>query len=383
MNSEHKTVKPASIIIVDDTPANLELLAGMLKQRGYRVRTAPSGKLAIQAAQSEPPDLILLDINMPEMDGYEVCRILKENGTTRDIPVIFITAMDRDMDEERGLSLGAVDYITKPIRLPIVMARVQNHLQMKMQRDEIEAEVMARTADLDVANRELKSEIAERMKAEETIMKSLREKEMLIREIYHRTRNTIQVILGTIVLQVAKFSANPEMDQLVKNTENRIHVISLVHEMLYKSQDLSQISIKEYIQDLTVLMKKSNRLSDDSITFTITIDEQKFLIDTAIPLGLILNELITNSFKYAFPGKIKGIIDIKLTLEKSGNYLLKYSDNGVGVPDGFDFRNRGSLGMELIHSIGEKQMLGKVHMENNNGIRYSLEFPGNLYKARV
>ncbi len=168
---------PPSIMIVDDMPANLEVLSDALTESGYRVRSAPSGRLALQAAHSDPPDLILLDIMMPEMDGYEVCRRLKEDGATRDIPVIFITAMDREMDEERGLSLGAVDYITKPIRLPIVMARVQNHVRMKMQRDGIEAQVMARTAELDAANRELKSEIAVRTRAEEE-----RERTLLLQE---------------------------------------------------------------------------------------------------------------------------------------------------------------------------------------------------------
>ncbi len=168
---------PPSIMIVDDTPANLEALSDALAVSGYRVRSAPNGRLALQAALSDPPDLILLDIMMPEMDGYEVCRILKENGATRNIPVIFITAMDRDLDEERGLSLGAVDYITKPIRLPIVLARVKNHVQMKMQRDGIEMEVMSRTAELGAANRELKIEIAERTRAEEERERTLHQQE--------------------------------------------------------------------------------------------------------------------------------------------------------------------------------------------------------------
>ncbi len=226
-------------------------------------------------------------------------------------------------------------------------------------------------------------DITQRKQANETIIKSLREKETLIRELYHRTKNTMQVIRGIIVLQAAKYSNNPEMDQLVKNTEDRIQAISLVHQMLYQSQDLSKISIKDYIQDLTALSIKSYSLSEEIIVFNIAVDDQKFLLDTAIPLGLILNELITNSLKYAFPDGRKGKIGIRLTLEKSGNYLLKYSDNGIGVPDGFDFRKRNSLGMKLIYSIGEEQMLGKLIIENNKGIKCTLEFPGNLYKARV
>ncbi len=226
-------------------------------------------------------------------------------------------------------------------------------------------------------------DITERKQAEESLIKSLREKETLIREIYHRTKNTMQVVRGIIVLQSAAFPENSEMQQLVKNTEDRIDAISLVHQMLYQSQDLSQISIKEYIHNLAELILQSYSLSSDRISFNIIIDEQLFLIDTAIPLGLILNELITNSLKYAFPDNRKGIITITLTIKELGKNILFYSDNGIGVSEGFDFRNNNSLGLKLIHRIGEKQMLGKLQMQNINGISCLFEFPGNLYKARV
>ncbi len=226
-------------------------------------------------------------------------------------------------------------------------------------------------------------DITERKLAEEKILKSLREKELLIRELYHRTKNTIQVVRGMIVLQALQFSGNTEIRELVKNTEDRIQAISLVHQMLYQSQDLSQISIKEYIQNLSSSIFESYNISSDKIVFIFNIDEQSFLLDTAIPLGLIINELITNSIKYAFPEKRKGVINISLLKDKSGNNILHYSDNGVGFPDNFDFRNSSTLGLKLIYSFGEDQMLGSITMENNIGIRVSFTFPDNLYKARV
>lgn len=128
-------IRPPTILIVDDTPENLSVL-GELLQPTYRVRATNSGKRAIQIAMADPtPDLILLDVMMPEMDGFEVLQELKASGTTRNIPVIFVTAMDGTSDEERGLDLGAVDYITKPIRPSIVLARVRTQLELKAARD--------------------------------------------------------------------------------------------------------------------------------------------------------------------------------------------------------------------------------------------------------
>ena len=123
MNNNEKTV-----LIVDDVAGNLDVLSGILKNE-YRLKIATNGKKAIQIANgSEKPDLILLDIMMPEMDGYEVCRKLKQSHRTKDIPIIFVTALGEVKDEAKGLNLGAVDYITKPVSPPIVKARVRNQL---------------------------------------------------------------------------------------------------------------------------------------------------------------------------------------------------------------------------------------------------------------
>ena len=120
-----------NILLVDDTPANLLLLVRMLTERGYQPRTVLSGKLALQAARAEPPDLILLDITMPEMNGYEVCAQLKADAALKDIPVIFISALNETMDKVKAFRVGAVDYVTKPFQFEEVYARVQTHLQLR------------------------------------------------------------------------------------------------------------------------------------------------------------------------------------------------------------------------------------------------------------
>ena len=119
------------VLIVDDTPANLRLLAQMLAENGFQVRPVPDGALALAAVQAEPPDLILLDIRMPEMSGYEVCERLKADPTTVDIPVIFISALDAVQDKIKAFASGGVDYVTKPFRVEEVLARVETHLSLR------------------------------------------------------------------------------------------------------------------------------------------------------------------------------------------------------------------------------------------------------------
>jgi two-component system sensor histidine kinase/response regulator len=120
-----------NILVVDDTPANVLLLVKMLKERGYNPRPVPSGKLALEAARVEPPDLILLDIMMPEMNGYEVCQQLKADRLLKDIPVIFISALDGTIDKVKAFHVGGVDYVTKPFQFEEVYARIQTHLQLR------------------------------------------------------------------------------------------------------------------------------------------------------------------------------------------------------------------------------------------------------------
>src|SRR5262245_44432041 len=110
--------RAGNVLVVDDTVENLKLLSGMLEDEGYDVRPVPSGAMALQAVEAEPPDLVLLDINMAPMSGYEVCERLKANPATRDIPLIFVSALDDTLDKVRAFSLGAVDYVTKPFQLP-------------------------------------------------------------------------------------------------------------------------------------------------------------------------------------------------------------------------------------------------------------------------
>lgn len=143
-NPTPETSPRGNILIVDDTPANLRLLSNMLAEQGYKVRSVISGKMALTTARAAPPDLILLDIRMPEMDGYEVCEHLKAGESTHDIPIIFISALDAAQDKVKAFAVGGVDYVTKPFQLEEVLARVETHLAVRNLQKSLRREIIER-----------------------------------------------------------------------------------------------------------------------------------------------------------------------------------------------------------------------------------------------
>jgi adenylate cyclase len=165
MNDHPLPAAPQDILIVDDMPDNLRLLSTMLTCYGYQVRKAINGQLALQGAQLSPPDLILLDINMPKMNGYQVCEKLKLSEKTKDIPVIFISALDDVMEKVKAFEVGGVDYITKPFQIEEVLARVQNQLSLRL----LQSQLQLQARELHDRNSRLQEEIAERQRAEESI----------------------------------------------------------------------------------------------------------------------------------------------------------------------------------------------------------------------
>ena len=156
----------ANILVVDDTPANLQVLAGMLKERGYKVRPVPGGKLALLAAQRDPPDLILLDINMPDMNGYEVCGHLNADERLKGIPVIFISALTEPLDKVKAFATGGVDYITKPFQMEELHARVETHLKLRR----LQLELEETNARLERANRRMSRDLEAAAKIQKTFL---------------------------------------------------------------------------------------------------------------------------------------------------------------------------------------------------------------------
>ncbi|MCF2150451.1 ATP-binding protein [Desmonostoc muscorum LEGE 12446] len=163
MLNESLKFPKADILVIDDTPENLNLLSAMLTEQGYKVRSVTKGSTGLRGANAVPPDLILLDVNMPEMNGYEVCQNLKANDRTREIPVIFISALGDVLDKIKAFAVGGVDYITKPFQLEEVLARIENHLTIRQLQQQLQAQ-----------NQQLQQEIDNRTKAEEKFTKVFR-----------------------------------------------------------------------------------------------------------------------------------------------------------------------------------------------------------------
>jgi PAS domain S-box-containing protein len=163
MHSQPNSTPKADILVIDDTPENLNLLSAMLTEQGYKVRSVTKGSTGLRGAQTTPPDLILLDINMPQMNGYEVCEGLKADARTSDIPVIFISALGEVVDKVKAFSVGGVDYITKPFQVEEVLSRIETHLSIRRLQKHLQEQ-----------NVQLQQEIRERERAEEKFAKAFR-----------------------------------------------------------------------------------------------------------------------------------------------------------------------------------------------------------------
>jgi len=179
---ERERTAPPEILVVDDASANLQLLSNILSEHGYRVRPAKNGALALRSVAAKAPDLILLDVKMPEMDGFEVCRRLKAEAWSRDIPVLFISGLGEVVDKVKGFEAGGQDYIIKPFASEEVLARVKIHLRLHELTERLEYLVSQRTAELIQANRMLEQEIAERQRAEVELTRYREQLEEIVRE---------------------------------------------------------------------------------------------------------------------------------------------------------------------------------------------------------
>lgn len=232
----------------------------------------------------------------------------------------------------------------------------------------------------------------ELMDAKEHLAGMLSERETLLRELYHRTRNNMQIIISMLDLRAATISHIPETRELVADTRTRIHAMALVHEKLYESGDLSRIDIRSYLEELAGVVVSS--YADDSSVrpgLRLELERRMVILDTAIPCGLVVTELLTNSMKHAFSDDHaieagqRGEIAISMNFENGERARLSVSDNGAGVPEGFSFHAHARLGVQTILALAEEQLAGSVsfHSDPGAGVTCTVEFPLNSYFERV
>jgi len=225
-------------------------------------------------------------------------------------------------------------------------------------------------------------DISERKKAERAVQASLDEKEILLRELYHRTKNNMQMIMALLGLQRHSLH-DSALQSAFLDAEGRIRSMALVHQQLYEAKDLSHVNMHHYLTALTTLLTESFHINPEKISLQLSLQDVEVLIDTAIPCGLILNELVTNSLKYGFPGDRTGTISISVARSEDGQITLKVSDNGVGWAADFDLKRDSGLGLQNVVLLGERQLRGTVTFRNDHGLECTLVFRDEGYHPRV
>lgn len=413
------------VLIVEDSVTQAEQLRYILETNGYQVRVANDGKKALVSINERKPTIIITDVVMPNMDGYELCRTIKGDDDLSDIPVIIVSYLSNVKDVIKGLESGADNFIIKPYDATYLLSRIEYILDnYKRSSDEMTESVleityngmqycikstrqqildfllstyetaMQKNMDLVKTQEELekfnddlekivdertvslKNEIIARKRVEEEINASLKEKEILLQEIHHRVKNNMQIISSLLRLQSDSIE-DEQYHEMFKDSQNRIITMSLVHEKLYQSSNFSEINFGEYIRDITNNLAQS--YCRHGITLTIDTEDILLGINFAVPCGLIINELVTNSLKHAFPAGKEGEIKVSLHPKDDNMIELIVSDNGVGIPADFDIdsADQKSLGLRLVKILTENQLRGEIDLIRNAGTKFHIMFNGD------
>ncbi len=212
-----------------------------------------------------------------------------------------------------------------------------------------------------------------RKQKDEQIKASLSEKEILLKEIHHRVKNNMQVIISLLNLQANTIN-NEEIKDIFEESQDRIKAMAIIHEKLYQSKNFEEIDFAGYIKNLTDYLLHSYNIKGENVIIQTDTENIPIEIDMAVPLGLIINELVTNAFKYAFKKTTHGKILVRLHLKESDNLFLEVSDNGSGIAESIDYQNTTSLGLQLVCSLTQ-QIEGVIELNRENGTRFGITFP--------
>lgn len=310
------TLPKGNILVIDDTPANLHLLAEMLSKQGYCVRLSPSASLALKSIQAVPPDLILLDIRMPEMSGYEVCTTLKTNVATRDIPIIFLSALQDSIDKVKAFSAGGADYVTKPFEAAEVLARIEHHLQLQRLRNQL----IAQQEQLIAQNEEL--------------ARSNRELEQFAYVVSHDLQQPLQSVTGFVKLILMKsghsldYSTHEYLQQILDSGKQMQRLIQdlLTYARVGKSpQVLDMVDCNAVLAQvltnlhMTILEKRAIVVAD---TLPVVQGDETQLVQ-------LFQNLIANAIKFV---SVDSIPHVKIAVQRQAqNWCFGIHDNGIGI----------------------------------------------------
>ena len=335
----------ANIIIVDDTPANLQLLESILTARSYRVRPFPRADLALRAVENDPPDLILLDINMPGMNGYDLCIAIKSRPHLQDIPVIFISALAETFDKVKAFSVGGVDYISKPFQFEEVLARVATHLHLR----QTQRQLQTGNDQLLQANQQLRE------------LKDLRDK--LTDMIVHDMRNPLMVIKGYLQL-LEIISSQPGSEERVRRyLREGLVATQTVVEMISSMLDVSRMESNQL--QLTIARHDLTALAQDAARGLASLFEQKS-IRLSLPerpspvdcdgglVSRVFTNLLGNAVKFTPAG---GSVAVEI-LTNDGHLVAAISDSGPGIPREYHDRIFEKFGQVGVRNEGQKYSTG-------------------------
>jgi DNA-binding response OmpR family regulator len=289
MDKAHET---ATVMVVDDTPANLKLLQEMLQAKGYRVLAFPGGKMALSAAAKNPPDLILLDINMPEMNGFEVCERLKADETLKEIPVLFISALTETTDKVKAFSVGGVDYVTKPFQFEEVHARVQTHLELVRQKRELQ-DSYNKLHDLEAL------------------------RDSLVHMIVHDMRQPLTVVLGNLELARTEPLLKDAIHHIGKASDSTRMLLETISSLLDVSKmEAGRMTLEFSAADMRVLVSETIRMVEPlkgQRTLTlVSPEEMESLACDAHLIQRVVQNLIGNALK--FTDRKEGIITVSIEI---------------------------------------------------------------------
>jgi len=353
------------ILIIDDEQIVIDSIKASLKREDYNILSAGNGEEGMKIYKKETPLLIILDLRMPIMDGIEFLEHLKLTPSGQSF-VIVLTGHGDDEEIEKCYKFGVSAFLRKPFNVFELTGIIKHCITLKHTQNELEKNEKLLAA----ANNELERKVEERTAKLEI---SLREKELLLKEVHHRVKNNLQVVISLLTMQAMKIKEQQYID-IFTDCKQRIESMALVHEKLYSSGDLSNIDFKEYINGLTSNLFHSYVIDVNRIKLNIEVDDVLVEIDTAIPCGLIINELLSNAMKYAFPDKTSGVITISFREIENDNLKLIVSDTGVGAPSNLDFENIETLGLNLVNGLVTRQLRGTLEMKIQNGTEFCIIF---------
>lgn len=356
------------VLVVDDTPASLELLDSLLSRAGYLVRAAQDGRMALRSARARAPDLILLDVRMPGMDGYELCRLLKSDAATRDVPVIFLSALRETSDMVKGFALGAVDYIAKPFQADEVLARVRTHVELYRLQTRLEESVEARTRQLRQSENELRDSQA-RLRELTGFLQTVREGERtsIARELHDelgQALTALRIDLGWLRRQCGGLgeTVRERADAAYALVERTIDALRRISEGLRPGM-LDVLGLCAALEHLATQFAERSGIACE---FSADRDEYPLDPEASIAVFRVVQEALTNVARHACARHVA----VRLAVA-DGGLQLSIADDGRGFDARVPRKGFGLLGMnERVAALG-----GRLDIDGGAGTRIVVTLP--------